>query len=36
MDIKYKESEWEKSEKALKSLIGLGWGKGVTDYLKKN
>ncbi|MBC1523541.1 hypothetical protein HB884_04895 [Listeria booriae] len=35
MDIKYKESEWEKSEKALKSLIGLGWGKGVTDYLKK-
>ncbi|WP_185365880.1 hypothetical protein [Listeria booriae] len=35
MDIKYKESEWKKSEKALKSLIGLGWGKGVTDYLKK-
>lgn len=35
MDVKYKESEWEKSEKALKSLIGLGWGKGVTDHLKK-
>ncbi|WP_260484917.1 hypothetical protein [Listeria booriae] len=35
MDVKYKESEWEKSEKALQSLIGLGWGKGVTDYLKK-
>ncbi|WP_260485234.1 hypothetical protein [Listeria booriae] len=35
MDVKYKESEWEKSEKAIQSLIGLGWGKGVTDYLKK-
>ncbi|WP_260485346.1 HNH/ENDO VII family nuclease [Listeria booriae] len=35
MDVKYKESEWERSEKALQSLIGLGWGKGVTDYLKK-
>ncbi|MBC2115074.1 hypothetical protein [Listeria booriae] len=35
MDVKYKESEWERSEKALQTLIGLGWGKGVTDYLKK-
>ncbi|WP_260502933.1 hypothetical protein [Listeria booriae] len=35
MDVKYKKSEWEKSERALKSLIGLGWGKGVTDHLKK-
>ncbi|WP_260450142.1 HNH/ENDO VII family nuclease [Listeria booriae] len=35
MDVKYKEGEWERSEKALQSLIGLGWGKGVTDYLKK-
>ncbi|WP_260508398.1 hypothetical protein [Listeria booriae] len=35
MDVKYKESEWERSEKALQTLIGLGWGKGATDYLKK-
>ncbi|MBC6310023.1 hypothetical protein HCJ66_10775 [Listeria sp. FSL L7-1582] len=35
MDVKYREGEWDKSENALKSLIGLGWGKGVTDHLKK-
>ncbi|MBC2305709.1 hypothetical protein [Listeria booriae] len=35
MDVKYKGSEWEKSEKAIQSLIGLGWGKGVIDYLEK-
>ncbi|WP_260484696.1 hypothetical protein [Listeria booriae] len=35
MDVKYKGSEWEKSEKAIQSLVGLGWGKGVIDYLGK-
>lgn len=35
MDVKYKESEWDKSEDALGTLIGLSvWGKGVIDQLK--
>ncbi|KGL46537.1 hypothetical protein BMT55_14720 [Listeria newyorkensis] len=36
MDVKYKESEWDKSKNALGTLVGLGvWGKGVIDQLKK-
>ncbi|WP_246438633.1 hypothetical protein [Listeria portnoyi] len=35
MDVKYKENDWGKSKDATGTLIGLGWGKGVTDYLKK-
>ncbi|WP_185416760.1 pre-toxin TG domain-containing protein [Listeria booriae] len=34
MDVKYSNNSWDKSKNALKTLIGLGWGKGVTDYLK--